>query len=206
MASTIPTDSCPGTKAKPGCKSPVHCSWSVPHRPQASTRSSPSSSPTSGTASSRPTSRRGASSTIARARLPPPPAAVTPASHGRALRRDPVDRLLGLADDPAHQLTGGHQLVDRADALTRWVELALGVDVLGRLVTAEVVRPVLERANELHREALQLVRVLLEVARVAVGDDAARLAGVRARDHRAVLGQAKQRVLVARRGARLGRR
>src|SRR5438874_4554974 len=67
MLSITPTVSCPGTNANPPRKSPVYCSWSVPQRPHASTRRTASSSPCSGTGSSRATSVRGFSSTNARA-------------------------------------------------------------------------------------------------------------------------------------------
>ena len=56
-----------GRTAEPGCSWPVYCSWSVPHSPHASTRSSPSSSPISGSSNDRSTRCRGVSSTRARA-------------------------------------------------------------------------------------------------------------------------------------------
>ena len=57
----------PGTNANPPASSPVYCSWSVPHSPQACTRTSASSSPTAGREISWSTRRRGRSSTNARA-------------------------------------------------------------------------------------------------------------------------------------------
>ena len=63
----MPTTSWPGMKACP--EAPVYCSWSVPHRPQASTRRIPVSDRTAGTGCSTATRCRGASSTRARTGL-----------------------------------------------------------------------------------------------------------------------------------------
>ena len=94
--------------------------------------------------------------------------------------------VLGFVDDAAHDVAGGDELVDRADALTRRVALRSGS-------TAVFSSP--PRCSALAASALpicsgnllQLLGVLLDVLRPLVADRAQRLAGEAAADHRVVL-------------------
>ena len=83
MRSMVPTVSCPGTNANVAGRCPVYCSWSVPHRPHASTRSTASSSETSGIGKERSSRRRGDRRERARSRL----ARHSSQGRGRSLRR-----------------------------------------------------------------------------------------------------------------------
>ena len=68
---------------------------------------------------------------------------------------DGAEGLLGLAHEALDQLAGRDELVDAADALAGRPELAVGVDVGGRRVAAEVVGAVLHATcTHLHRERL----------------------------------------------------
>ncbi len=100
----------------------------------------------------------------------------------------------------------GTSVVDGADTLARGPELLVRVDLGGvdLVAVAQMVGAVLVRLHELHREADQLVAMLVPVLRVLVRHDTTGLAGVAPRDRGAVLVRTQQCVLVARGGARLG--
>src|SRR5207245_5409172 len=126
-------------------------------------------------------------------------------SRGRPLRADPVERLLGLGHEPAHELARGNELLDGPRALPCGVALTVAVDAGCVLVGPEVEGPVAHRPTQLHREGLKLLGMVLPVPRVGVPDGAQRLARIGARDDGAVLLGPEKGVLVAGSGAGLGR-
>ena len=88
------------------------------------------------------------------------------------------------------QLARRNQRLDRADALTRGIALAVGVHARRRLVGAEVQRARSNRSPQLLGEALDLIGVLVVVLGPLVADRAHGLAAVRASHGRAVFRRA----------------
>src|SRR5918995_537371 len=206
-------------------------STSVTSRPQR-TRASAISSPTYPPPTT--TARRGLCSSMARltatpsARVCTPkiPSASTPGTSGRKgtapvattswsngssrpawPRRAPgdPDPVFPCAQNPPDEPPRRHEGVDRARPLPGRVALAVGVDAGGLVAAGEVQRPLLHRLEDLLRERLELLGVLVVVLRGLVAHRAQRLAGERPADDGVVLGGADQRFLVPGRRARLGR-
>ena len=90
--------------------------------------------------------------------LPPRPACQAAALAQTPSGADLGQDRLGLVDDLVHQVAGGHECVDRPDALAGREELAVGTTPVGGLVAAEVVGAVLDRLQHLGREPLDLLR------------------------------------------------
>src|SRR5215207_1934578 len=116
-----------------------------------------------------------------------------------------LDHGFGLGHEPPHEFPRRHEGVDGARPLPGRVALAVGVDAGGLVAAGEVQRPLLHRLEDLLRERLELLGVLVVVLRGLVAHRAQRLAGERPADDGVVLGGADQRLLVPGRRARLGR-